>query len=211
LVATGRLANTEGLGLERAGIALEAGSIKVDSGLRTSNRRVYAIGDAVGSLRFTHVAGHHAGLVIRNALLRLPVRPERVAVPWVTYTTPELAQVGLTEDAARARYGAIRVMRQPFAENDRAVIEGAEEGLVKVITSPRGRLYGVSICGMGAGDLIVPWTLALKRRLSIGAMAQLIAPYPTRSEASIRAAGRFFEPLVFGAKTRVLVRLLKRL
>jgi pyruvate/2-oxoglutarate dehydrogenase complex dihydrolipoamide dehydrogenase (E3) component len=210
LVAAGRRPRLDGLDLAAAGIAHDARGITVDAGLRTSNRRVYAIGDAVGGLQFTHVAGYHAGLVIRSALFRLPARVSTAAIPWVTYTEPELAQVGLTEDAARERHGAIRILRWPFAENDRARTERVAGGFVKVVTSPRGRILGASIVGPQAGELIQPWVLAIARGLGIGAMAQLVLPYPTLGEAGKRAAGSYFLPKLFGPRSKRLVRFLRR-
>ena len=164
-----------------------------------------------GGPRFTHVAAYHAALVLRQALLRLPARVDYRALPWVTYTDPELAQAGLTEAAARARHGRIRVLRWPFAENDRARCERRTDGLVKLIATPRGRLLGASILGPRAGELIQPWIVALAGGLGLGRMAPLILPYPTLGEAGKRAAGQFFAPTLFGPRTRRLVRLLARL
>jgi pyruvate/2-oxoglutarate dehydrogenase complex dihydrolipoamide dehydrogenase (E3) component len=210
LVAAGRRPTVEGLDLAAAGIASTAKGITVDARLRTTNRRVFAIGDVAGGPQFTHVALYHAGIVIRNALFRIPARVDYRALPWVTYTDPELAQVGLTEAAARAIGQAPRVLRWPFAENDRAQTERETEGVVKVVTRGNGRILGASILGAGAGDLILPWALAISQRLKIGALANLIVPYPTRSEASKRAAGSYYTPTLFSPRTRRLVRLLAR-
>ena len=210
LVAAGRRPTIEGLDLAAAGIAATAQGITVDARLRTTNRRVFAIGDVVGGPQFTHVALYHAGIVIRNALFRIPAKVEYRALPWVTYTDPELAQVGLTEAAARAIGQAPRVLRWPFGENDRAQTERETEGVVKVVTRGNGRILGASILGAGAGDLILPWALAISRGLRIGALANLIVPYPTRGEASKRAAGSYYTPTLFSPRTRRLVRLLAR-
>jgi pyruvate/2-oxoglutarate dehydrogenase complex dihydrolipoamide dehydrogenase (E3) component len=209
LLAVGRRPTVDGLDLEAAGIAYDRRGIQVDARLRTTNRKVFAAGDVAGGLQFTHLAGHHAGVVLMNALFRLPTKVERRAVPWVTYTDPELAQVGLGEEAARAAHGAIRVLRWPFSENDRARCEHREDGLVKVVTTPRGRILGASIVGPRAGELIQPWVLAISRKLGIGAVARMIAPYPTLGEASKRAAGSFYTPGLFSARTRTLVRFLR--
>jgi len=211
LLAVGRRPVVDGLGLEAAGIAFDRKGITVDRRLRTSNRKVFAAGDVAGGFQFTHVAGYHAGVVLKNALFRLPAKVDDGAVPWVTYTDPELAHVGLGEAAARARHGAIRVLRWPFAENDRARCERQADGLVKVVTTPRGRILGASIVGAHAGELIHPWVLALSRKLGIGAMAQMIAPYPTLGEANKRAAGSFYTETLFSDRTRRLVRLLAKL
>ena len=211
LVAAGRRPTIEGLDLAAAGIAATAQGITVDARLRTTNRRVFAIGDVVGGPQFTHVALYHAGIVIRNALFRIPAKVDYRALPWVTYTDPELAQVGLTEAGSRAIEGAPRVLRWRFAENDRAQTERETEGLVKVVTRGNGHILGASILGAGAGDLILPWALAISQKLKIGALANLIVPYPTRGEASKRAAGSYYTPTLFSARTRRLVRLLARL
>jgi pyruvate/2-oxoglutarate dehydrogenase complex dihydrolipoamide dehydrogenase (E3) component len=208
LVAAGRQPNIAALDLPAAEIAATARGITVDARLRTTNRRAFAIGDVAGGPQFTHIALYHAGIVIRNALFRLPAKVDYRALPWVTYTDPELAQVGLTEAAARAADGAVHVLRWRFDENDRAQTERDTGGLVKVVTRRNGRILGASILGAGAGDLILPWALAISQKLKIGALANLIVPYPTRGEASKRAAGSFYTPTLFSARTQRLVRLL---
>jgi len=210
LVATGRRPTIEGLDLAAAGIEATATGITVDARMRTTNRRVFAIGDVAGGPQFTHIALYHAGIVIRNALFRLPAKADYRALPWVTYTDPELAQVGLTEAAARGAGHQVHVLRWPFAENDRAQTERDTEGVVKVVTRRNGRVLGASILGAGAGDLILPWALAIAQNLKIGAIANLIVPYPTRGEASKRAAGCYYTPTLFSPRTRRLVRLLAR-
>jgi pyruvate/2-oxoglutarate dehydrogenase complex dihydrolipoamide dehydrogenase (E3) component len=210
LVAAGRKANVEGMNLEAAGIAYSPKGIVVDARLRTTNKKVFAIGDAAGGPQFTHLAGYHAGIVLRNALFRLPAKADHSALPWVTFTDPELASVGLDENAARERAGVIRILRWPFAENDRAQVERDTDGMIKVITDKGGRILGAGIAGPHAGELIQPWILALSRRLKINAMASIIAPYPTFGEVSKRAAGGFFTPRLFSQQTRRLVRFLGR-
>lgn len=212
LLAVGRRADLAGLDLDRAGIATDAGgALVLDDRLRTTNRRVLAVGDAAGGPQFTHVAGYHAGIVLRNALFRLPAKVDYRALPWVTFTAPELAQVGLTEAQARARDGdALSILRWPFFENDRAQAERATAGLVKVVARRNGRILGATILGASAGELIQPWCLAIAARMKLKAIAEMIAPYPTLGEASKRAAGSFYAPLLFGPRTRFLVRLLAR-
>src|SRR6516162_8676740 len=188
LLAAGRRPNVEALDLAAAGIASTAQGITVDARLRTTNRRVFPIGDVDGRPQFTHIALYHAGIVIRNVLFHIPAKVDYRALPWVTYTDAELAQVGLTEAAARAVEHAPRVLRWRFAENDRAQTERETEGMVKVVTRSNGRIVGASILGAGAGDLILPWALAISQKLKIGALANLIVPYPTRGEAGKRAA-----------------------
>ncbi|HVB15163.1 MAG TPA: FAD-dependent oxidoreductase, partial [Stellaceae bacterium] len=207
LVAAGRRPDLAALDLAAAGIATNAAGIVVDKRLRTSNRRAFAIGDAAGGPQFTHIALYHAGIVIRNALFRLPARVDYRALPWVTYTDPELAQVGLGEAAARAR-GPVRVLRWAFADNDRAHTERDTSGMVKIIVRLNGRILGATILGAAAGDLILPWALAISQKLKIGAMANLIVPYPTRGEAGKRAAGSYYTPTLFAPRTRRLVHFL---
>jgi pyruvate/2-oxoglutarate dehydrogenase complex dihydrolipoamide dehydrogenase (E3) component len=212
LVAVGRRPTIADLDPEAAGVACKDDGIIVDRRLRTTNRRIYAVGDVVaGAPRFTHVAGYHADIVLRNALFRWPARVDYRAVPRVTYTHPELAQVGLTAAEAGARGSDPVVLRAGFADNDRAQTDRAADGLVKVVAYRRGRILGAGIVGVSAGELIQTWVLAISRRLRIGAVATMIAPYPTLGEASKRAAGDFYAPKLFSDRTRRLVRLLARL
>jgi pyruvate/2-oxoglutarate dehydrogenase complex dihydrolipoamide dehydrogenase (E3) component len=209
LVAAGRRPDTAALDLAAAGIEASVRGITVDARLRTTNRRAFAVGDAAGGPQFTHVALYHAGIVIRNALFRLPARVDYRALPWVTYTDPELAQAGPTEAAAKAD-GPVQVLRWPFADNDRAQTERDTEGEIKIVTRRNGHILGATILGAGAGDLILPFALAISQKLKIGALANLIVPYPTRGEAGKRAAGNFYTPTLFAPRTRRLVRLLAR-
>jgi len=214
LVATGRAANTAKLDLEAGEIAHDKRGVTVDRGLRsTTNRKVYAIGDVAGGLQFTHVAGYQAGLVIRNALFRLPVRNRTDLIPWATYTDPEVAHVGLTEADARKAHGdRIETARFDFAENDRARAELKTKGLAKAVIGRRGKILGCSIVGAGAGDLIQPWALAISKGLKIGDMAGHVAAYPTLGEVSKRAAGAYYAPRLFQSdRVKWIVRLLARL
>lgn len=212
LVAVGRCPSVNGLGLDVAGVAHTAAGITVDRHLKTTNPRIFAIGDCAGGPQLTHVAGYHAGIVVRQALFRLQARVDERAIPRVTYTNPELAQVGLTEAEARARHGdGIRVLTSAFADNDRARAEGDAEGMIKAITTRRGRILGAGIVGRAAGEIIQPWVLAINAGLGIGAMASMIAPYPTYGEINKRAAGSFFTPTLFGDRTKRIVRWLARL
>ncbi len=196
LMAVGRKANIEGLGLDEAAIEHDR-AIRVDAGLRTSNRRVYAIGDVAGSLQFTHMAGYHAGVIIRSMLFALPSKARTAHIPWATYTDPELAQVGLSEAEARKRHGdRLEVVRFAYAENDRAIATGQTEGLIKVMVV-RGRPVGASIVGAQAGELIQIWALALANGLKMSAVAAMVAPYPTLGEINKRAAGAYFSPRLF--------------
>ncbi|MCU0832268.1 MAG: FAD-dependent oxidoreductase, partial [Rhizobiaceae bacterium] len=188
LVAAGRKANVDGLGLEAAGVKHDRRGVSVDKGLRASNRRVYAIGDVAGGLQFTHVAGYHAGLVIRSALFRLPVRNETRHIPWATYTDPELANVGMTETQAREANLSFQILRWPYAENDRAQAEGKTTGLIKVIVDTKGRILGAGIAGAGAGEMINIWALAVAKSMRVHDIAAYVPPYPTMAEIGRRAA-----------------------
>ncbi|MBM3547755.1 MAG: dihydrolipoamide dehydrogenase [Alphaproteobacteria bacterium] len=208
LVAVGRTSDLDALGLEAAGVERSPKGIAVDARLRTANKRIYAVGDAVGDRQFTHWASYHAGVVIKNALFRLPAKVNLGLCPWVTYASPELAQVGMTEAQAKAEHGEVTVLRARFAENDRARTEAEDDGLVKAVVTKRGRILGCGIAGHEAGDLIQLWELAIRKGLKIGAIAEMVAPYPTRGEASKRAAGSFYTPAIFGERTKKIVRFL---
>ncbi|MGB0496979.1 MAG: dihydrolipoyl dehydrogenase family protein [Rubricella sp.] len=197
LVAVGRKASLDGLNLEAAGIERTRTGVKVDSGLRTTNRRVYAVGDASGGLQFTHKAGYDAGIVVRNALFALPAKASDRHIPWATYTDPEIAQVGLNEAHAKKEHGTkLEVLRWSFDENDRAIAEGKGHGLCKVMVA-KGRIVGASIVGPQAGELIQVWALAIANGLKISAMTNMVAPYPTLGEVSKRAAGQYYVPRLF--------------
>ncbi|MFC3084794.1 dihydrolipoyl dehydrogenase family protein [Tabrizicola soli] len=210
LLATGRRAALEGLGLTEAGIAHTAQGVTVTPGLRTTNRRVYAVGDVTGGPQFTHLAGWQAGIVIRRIVLGLPSRAGPRAIPRVTYTAPELAQVGLTEAEARAVHGErLTVTRAGLAHNDRARTEGLGTGFAKVMVV-RGRPVGATIVGPQAGELISLWSLAIAARLKLSAVASTVLPYPTLGEVSKRAAGAYFSPRLFGNPLlRRIVRLIQ--
>jgi pyruvate/2-oxoglutarate dehydrogenase complex dihydrolipoamide dehydrogenase (E3) component len=210
LVATGRRVNVDGLDLAAAGIESSRRGIRVNAGLRTTNRRVYAVGDAVGAAQFTHVANYHAGIVIRRALFRLPAKVNEAALPWVTFTDPELAHVGLTEEAARKARRAIRVLRAAYHDNDRAQAERETRGHIKVITDKKGRIIGATIVGAHAGELIAAWTLAIQEALKVRAFAELIVPYPTFAEIGKRAALGYYATTLTSPWVRRIIAFLRR-
>lgn len=210
LIAAGRKPNIDGLNLEAAGIKYERQGIKVNSKLKTSNGRVYAIGDVAGGLQFTHVANYHAGIVIRQALFRMPVKANSNAIPWVTYTEPELAHVGMTEEQAKKKHRNIRVLRWPYAENDRAQAERVTDGFIKVITAKNGKILGASIVGEHAGELIQMWCLAISKNMKISAMTGFISPYPTLTEINKRVAYTFFTPSLTNPWLRKTIKFLSR-
>lgn len=212
LMAVGRKVALADMGLDAAGVAHTPKGVTVDAHLRSTNRRVYAVGDAAGGLQFTHVAGWHAGIVIRQAVLGLPAKADPRAVPRATFTEPELAHVGLTEAEARTLHGdKLTVIRADLAHNDRAIAEGKAKGFAKVMIV-KGRPVGASIVGAQAGELIGLWALAISARLKMSAVAGMIAPYPTLGEVSKRAAGAYFSPQLFANPwLKRFVRLMQRI
>ncbi len=201
LMAVGRKPNTDRLNLEAAGIETTRAGIKVDAAMKTTNRKVYAIGDVAGGLQFTHMAGYHAGIIIRSALFGLPARARTDHIPWATYTDPELAQVGLTEAQAREVHGdALEVVRFEYLHNDRAIAERKTTGLIKVMVM-KGKPVGASIAGHQAGELINLWALVLANGLKMKHVAAMVAPYPTIGEINKRAAGAYFSPRLFDNPT----------
>lgn len=211
LVAAGRAPNVENLGLDKADIRFDRKGIQVDQGLRTTNRRVYAIGDVAGGLQFTHVAGYQAGLVIRSILFRMPVKMNDTLVPWVTYTSPELGHIGMTvTEAKRAYSGAVKVLTADYAGNDRAQAEGATKGRLKLIVGPGGRLAGADIVGAQAGEILNLLSLALSKKMKMKDLAGFIAPYPTLGELVRRAAISYYADAPKNVWLRRLLALLRK-
>jgi pyruvate/2-oxoglutarate dehydrogenase complex dihydrolipoamide dehydrogenase (E3) component len=210
LVATGRRPVTDGMNLHAAGVDVGKAGIVTDRRLRTSNKRIFAIGDVTGRQQFTHVAAYHAGICLRNILFKLPAKIGDSAVPWVTYCDPELAHVGLTYDDAVASWGAdnVTVTSWDLTDNDRARAELNSTGMVKATIRKNGQILGASILAPAAGEMIQPWILAIANRRKIKSLATMIAPYPTYGEASKRAAGNFFTGKLFSPRTQKLVRFL---
>lgn len=212
MLAVGRRPNIDSLNLDAAGVKYDRNGIVVNSGLRSSNRRVYAIGDVAGGPQFTHVANYHASIVIKSALFRLPARADHSTIPWVTFTDPELAHVGLTEAGAREKHGSkINVLRWPYMENDRAQAERQTEGFLKVITNRSGKILGASMVGAHAGELIQMWSLAMQKGIDIKAMASFVSPYPTLAEINKRAAITFYLPKLTNPLIKRVVGWLRKL
>jgi pyruvate/2-oxoglutarate dehydrogenase complex dihydrolipoamide dehydrogenase (E3) component len=211
LVAVGRKTNTAKLDLDKAGIEPTKNGIKVDASLRTTNRKVYAIGDVAGGMQFTHVAGYHAGVVIRSLMFAIPSKAKTAHIPWATYTDPELSQVGLTEAQAKDEHGdKVEVVRFHYNHNDRAIAERKTKGFIKVMVV-KGRPVGVSIVGYQAGELINLWALALANNMKMSQIAGMVAPYPTIGEVNKRAAGAYFSPRLFESDlVKTVVRLVQR-
>ena len=211
LVATGRKPAIERLNLDAAGIAHTPQAITVRPNMRTSVRHIFAIGDVVGGPQFTHMAGHHASVVVREMLFRLPTKANTTTVPWVTYTDPELAQIGMTETAARDAGLEPRVELTNVGSNDRYITEGVEEGLAKLVFDARGKLLGAGIAAPGAGDLIASLGLVIGGQIKLSTLASQIVPYPTRADVPKRMAGAHLAPALFAKRTQRLIRLLLKL
>ena len=212
LMAVGRKVSLAGLDLDKAGVAFDGKGVKVGANLRSlTNCRVYAIGDAAGGMQFTHVAGYHAGVIIRSMLFGLPSKQRTDHIPWATYTDPELAQVGLTEAQARTKYAAgVQVVSYDFEHNDRAIANGNRQGRIKVMVV-KGRPVGASILGAQAGELIGLWAMAIANGMKMTAIASTILPYPTLGEVNKRVAGAYFSPKLFdSAVVKSVVGLVQR-
>ncbi|MGE3958161.1 MAG: mercuric reductase [Vicinamibacterales bacterium] len=182
LVAAGRTPNLEGLDLERAGIRSGGSGITVDDRLRTSNPRVWAVGDIASPYKFTHAADALARVALQNALFVGRKTASSLVIPWATYTDPEVAHVGLAaEDAAKR--ADVRTFTVSLADNDRAVLDGQTDGFARVHADARGRILGATMVASHAGEMIAEMSLAMTAGLRLGTLAQAIHPYPTQSEA----------------------------
>lgn len=213
LVCTGRKPMIQGLGLDKADIIADPQTgIQVDHHLRTSNKRVYAAGDVTGHPQFTHAAGYQGGFLLQKLLFALPIKLSLSMVPWVTYTAPELAQIGLTETQARTEYGPdIQVSTTSFQQNDRANCEGHTNGLIKLVMTQKGKLLGVGIAGPGAGEMLPFWSLVLKEKIPLRKISGLIFPYPGYADINRQAVSAYLSPKFFSKIPMLLVRFLKKL
>jgi pyruvate/2-oxoglutarate dehydrogenase complex dihydrolipoamide dehydrogenase (E3) component len=206
LVAAGKKPRLRNLGLEEAGVEFDERGVKVDKYLRTSVPTVFACGDVVGQLLFTHVAEHQGKIAAQNALLPVKAAIEERVVPWVTFLSPEIARVGLTEKEARAKHRGALVFREEFKRLDRAIIEGETQGFCKVVTSKAGRVLGAHIVGANAGELIMPFSLAMREGALIGEFAEAIFPYPTLSEIAHRTGNCWYQRLLQNPSVKPLLR-----
>lgn len=209
LVAAGRAPNVDGLGLENAGIKYDRRGIDVSDSLRTSNKRVYAAGDvAKGMGGLTHAAGYHAGQLIRNFYFSPPYMGDMLGkanttrMPAAVYSEPELASIGMTEAQAKDAGHAVRCVSWDFEENDRAIAERSDHGGVKIVATTKGKILGASVVGESAGEIIHMISVAMANKVKISGLAQIISPYPTRSEAVKRAASSWYTDALFSDRTR---------
>lgn len=202
LVAIGRVANVEGLGLEAIGVVHDPRGIRVDRRLRTSQKHIYAAGDVNGGFQFTHAAGYEGGIVVSNAVVRLPRRAAYTHMPWCTYTDPELASIGLNERAAREAGIEYTAWEEPFERNDRSLAEGESRGKVKMLLDAREKPIGVQILGTHAGELLNEWVAVFNGGLKLTTLASAVHPYPTVGEISKRIAGNVLAPKIFSDRVR---------
>lgn len=208
-VATGRRPNTDGLGLEDVGVAVERGAVRVNPKLESSVRGIWAAGDVAGGPQFTHVAEYHAKLVLRNAIFPIRGKTSYAAVPMVTYTDPEVARVGLTEEEARERYGSVAAYRYDLDDLDRAIVDGRTTGFVKVVTRKNGAIVGATIVAHGAGDLLMPIVVAITHGLKLPKLSGVVYPYPTMVEGVKRAADNYYRMKLSGFAGRALRRVVQ--
>ena len=210
LVAVGRKPTLDNLALEKAGVGFTPKGITVDRHLRTTNRRVFALGDVVGSFPFTHIAAEHASIAIQKSIFKLPAKLNTRAVPWVIYTDPELAAVGLSEQQLQAMNKPYKVCHESFQKNDRAQTEKRTAGFIKALVSPAGEILGVTILGPHAGELLMPWVLAIENRIKLSKLARMVVPYPNYSELSKKVAAGFYKEKLLTKTNQKLVRFLLR-
>lgn len=192
LVATGRVANVQGLDLEKAGVIYDKKRIIVDTYLRTSQKNIYAVGDVAGPYLFTHTAGYQGRLAVMNALFKMRKKANYRVVPWTTFTDPEIAHVGITKEEAEKKSIAHKVLQFDFSRIDRALTEGEEQGFMKIITSPKGHILGATLVGHNAGDIIHEIVLAMQEKIPVQKLATMIHVYPTMAEITAKSSGVFY-------------------
>ncbi|MCF8041644.1 MAG: FAD-dependent oxidoreductase [Desulfarculaceae bacterium] len=197
LVALGRRANLDGLGLGDIGVEFDAKGLKLDHRLRTSHKHIYGAGDVTGGHQFTHAAGYEGGVVLANAVLHLPRKADYTWLPWCTFTEPELASVGMNEKAAAAAGLDYTVWSEDFAANDRALAEGSGMGRIKLILDKSEKPLGVQILGPHAGEIINEWVVVLGGGVKLSTLAGAMHPYPTLGEINKKVAGDVLAPKLF--------------
>jgi pyruvate/2-oxoglutarate dehydrogenase complex dihydrolipoamide dehydrogenase (E3) component len=202
LVAMGRAPNVQNLGLEDIGVAYNRYGITVDNRMRTNHKHIYAAGDVSGGFQFTHAAGYEGGIVVSNAIFRLPRKADYTYLPWCTYTDPELASIGMNEKTAQSKGLDYTVWMEEFKDNDRSLAEDETTGKVKMILDAKEKPLGVQILGPRAGDLLSEWVAVLNGKVKLSTLAAAVHPYPTIGEINKRVAGNFFSPKIFSEKVR---------
>ena len=202
IVATGRQANLSGIGLAPIGVNLERRGLKLDARLRTTQKHIYGAGDVTGTYQFTHAAGYEGGIVVSNAIFHLPRKINYTYLPWVTYTDPELANIGLNEKAARAAGIRYTVWSEDFINNDRSLAEGETIGKIKMLLNEKEKPIGIQILGPQAGELLNEWVAVLNGNVKLSSLASSIHPYPTLGEINKRVAGAYLAPKIFSEKVK---------
>ncbi len=202
LVAMGRAANVEDLGLENTGVTFDHRGVEVDARLRTSQKHIYAAGDVNGGYQFTHAAGYEGGIVVSNAIFRLPRKVNYANLPWCTYTDPELASIGMNRKTAEEQGIRTRIWEEEFKDNDRSLAEGEKTGRIRLVVDDKEKPLGVQILGPRAGDLISEWVAALNGKVKLSTIAGAIHPYPTIAEINKKVAGSLFAPKIFSEKVQ---------
>lgn len=208
LVAIGRRPVVNGLGLDKAGVDFGGHGIKVNTRMQTSRRHIYACGDVTGLMPFTHVAEQQAGVVIANAIFRIPKKMDYRVIPAVVYTEPECAQVGMGMEEAEQN-SSVRVIQFNMRQLDRAITDNTAVGLIKLIVR-KGRIAGAHAIGHHAGEIIHELALAIQENMKLSKITGLVHAYPSYSQLNRRAAGQYYRDSLFSPFTKKLVRVLSR-
>jgi pyruvate/2-oxoglutarate dehydrogenase complex dihydrolipoamide dehydrogenase (E3) component len=202
LVALGRSANLDNMGLKDISLEHDKKGIKVDSRLRTNHKHIFAAGDVTGAFQFTHAAGYEGGVALNNAVLHLPKKTDYTFMPWCTFTDPELASIGMNEKRAKEAGLEYTVWTEEFKSNDRSLAEGEEVGRVKLIINSKGKPLGIQILGPQAGDLISEWVAVINGGVKLSTLASAVHPYPTLGEINKRVVGNYFSGKIFSEKVK---------
>ncbi len=202
LIATGRDANIQCLGLEEIGIEFDRRRLKLDKRLRTSHPHIYAAGDVTGDYQFTHAAGYEGGVVLGNAIFHIPRKVDYTFFPWCTFTDPELACIGMNEKMAAEAGIEYTVYSEKFMDNDRSLAEGEKEGKIKMILDKKEKLLGVQILGPHAGDLLSEWVAVMNGGVRLSKLASSVHPYPTLGEINKKVVTDLFSKKLFSDRVR---------
>ncbi|HUJ90489.1 MAG TPA: FAD-dependent oxidoreductase [Syntrophorhabdales bacterium] len=202
LVATGRKVNLEGLGLENIGVVVEKRGLKLDERLRTTQKHIFGAGDVTGVYQFTHAAGYEGGIVVSNAIFHFPRKADYTYMPWVTYTDPELASIGMNEKSAKAKGINYSVWSEDFINNDRSLAEGEKTGKIKMLLDEKEKPIGIQILGPQAGDLLSEWVAIMNGKVKLSTLVSAVHPYPTLGEINKRVAGNLLATKIFSEKVK---------
>ncbi len=202
LVALGRSANIKDLGLDDISMEYDSKGIDVDSKLRTNHSHIYAAGDVNGAFQFTHAAGYEGGIVVSNAIFHLPRKVDYTFMPWCTFTSPELASIGMNEKRAKAEGIEYTVWEEEFKNNDRSLAEGEDSGKIKMLLDAKEKALGVQLIGPHAGELVSEWVAVFNGGVKLSALASAVHPYPTLGEINKRVAGTFLSGKIFSDKVK---------